>query len=753
MTRVRLTGILLAGLIATPALAARHVRVVLDLSQSMQRNDPGRLAILSTALLHDLARPNTTTGDSFEVIPFDLDWQWKDPTAAPPVSRHPRIRAERGRRPEFLRALQALPYQARMTYFYPGIAAALADLEQTRTEAYDVRAIVLVTDGVPEKPTRDAELQRIRDELAPRLDEHRIRLYVLAFGSEADRNRDFFAGMVRSPKGASLGEFFVDAQGTQLLSYMLEIFSRSFGFSPDGARGLPGTSTLDLDAGITPEQVAVAVFSARSQPPRLTVKPPQGGSVNRPESVESASTKGGSYSLLWVFSPSQGQYGIDSDALGGSVAVLRPTRLTLEIQAAPPHHQVERVLAGTPVPMRVLVRSPTGAQGDPGPVDLSFRTFGDRILRPGGTDLSYAWETERSAPPAGSGTVTAQGRVYDIVAEFREHPETPSTVYAGYLEVEARRGEAVVGKLAGDQAHRVEVHPPLSISPLPLSAYASSSALQRRQQACTHFTFHQNSGHLPHAGRPLYAVRAVLVPADPSAADRELHEASFTLDGLPLELSGKGSAQTGAWYKGRSLGPAELLGDHEVCVRIGKPTAGDPARPSELTLAATLLEDPYDEFKVVQPFTLKVPVSPPTFLERWRFAFIGGLTALAVLALLWYLRDRPALPPDLGYAVGREGSTIPLAAHTLDPRSAVARLLGLMASSAVLAPGEDRLLGRIRPAAADLFRFDPAHGVEVEPMERQEEIAARRGVATLAVHRLYRLRSDRGSYLFRMEYR
>jgi len=750
MKRRLLVALLLVA-VAMPAAAARHVRVVLDLSRSMRNNDPGRLAILSTLLLHDLARPNTTTGDTFEVIPFDLAWQWPNPAAPPPVSRQARIAAQSGRRADFARALLALPYDAKMTYFYPGIAAALEDLEQVNGGAYDIRTIVLITDGVPEAPTRDAELQHIRNELAPRLEQEGIRLYVLAFGGEADTNRDFFNSMVRSAQGTQLGDYFVDPHGTQLLSYMLEIFSRSFGYSRDTAHPLPGTSALDLELRTTPEQVAVTVFSARPQPPQLRLTPPPGGSVNSAEGVQSAGVNGGSYSLAWVWSPNAGSYGFASDVSSGSVAVLRPTRLTLDIVPAPPHKQAERALAGTPFPLRVIVRSPTGAQGDPGPVDLSFRTFGPRVQK-AGEPPSYEWDNPRSAPPAGPGVATPQGRTYDIVADFRENPKDPSKVYAGYLEVEARRGAAVVGARIGPRAHRVEVHPLLSISPLPLSDYASSNALERGQQACAQFTFHLNAGRLPHTERPRYPIRAALI-ADPALLERELHEASFMLDGQTLEVEGKPGAQQGAWFKGRTLAPNELLGPHEVCVKIGKPAAGDLSRPLQLTVAATLLEDPYDEFRAVQPFTLKVLVSPPTFLERWRVVFLATMVLLGVGGLLWYLRDRPAVPSDLGYAVGREDSTAPLASRDLDERPTLARLLGLTGESVVVAPGEDRALGRVRPVDAELYQLRPARGVHVEPVNGDEQVALNRGLATLAVNCLYRLRSERGSYLFRLEYR
>jgi hypothetical protein len=245
----------------------------------------------------------------------------------------------------------------------------------------------------------------------------------------------------------------------------------------------------------------------------------------------------------------------------------------------------------------------------------------------------------------------------------------------------------------------------------------------------------------------------VLVPVNPAVLDRELSQASFTLDGLPLEVEGKPGAQPGAWYKGRPLAPSELLTNHDLCVRIGKPTAGDPSAPVELTVAATLLEDPYDEFRVIQPLTLKVLVSPPTFLERWRLALLAAGVLLTVSALLWYFRDRPVFPADLAYALGREDSSAPLSPRPLDERSPLARLLGRAGESIVIAPGDDWPLARIRPVDDKLFQLRPSRGVHVESIDRDESIPLQGGLATLAVHRTYRLRSDRGSYLFRMEYR
>jgi hypothetical protein len=643
-----------------------------------------------------------------------------------------------------------------MTYFYPGLLAAIQDLEGTRGGANDARAIVLLTDGVPELPTRQRELQLVESELAPRLARGGIRLYVIAFGDEADRNRNFFERIVRAPDGTPLGEYFVDAQGRDLLAYMLLVFSGSFGYQADTAHRLPGTAALDLEAATTPEKVAIVVLCPSRQPPRLRLTPPPGGGrVNAPGGVTSASEAGGSYSLSWVLSPHRGDYRLDSDADPGSVALLRPTRLALEILPAPPHRQSERAIAKTPFPLSVRVKSPTGAMGDPGPVDLSFRTFGARLA--GGARLEdYAWKSDIGAPPAGTGTPTPQGRLYTIVTEFREDPQHPEQAYAGYLEVEARKGGAVVGALAAEHAHRVEVHPWLSIVPFPRSSYlakdASIRALGRRDGACTSFSLTLNAGRLPHPDRPKYPLRAALAVADPAVVGRELNQAVFTLDGHQLDFISRPSSQPGSWSLGHTLDERQLLGEHELCLRVGKPTAADPSHPVELSLQLTLLEDPYDDFGVIQAHTLKAAIAPPTFYEKRQPLFAATMALLALLGLLWYLRDRPRFPADLRYALVHEGSTSPLVAQPMKDSPVSARLLGLSAELPVVAASEDLLLGRVKAIDQDLYQLRPTRGVQVEPVGREEVIRFHRGLATLAVHRTYRLRSASGSYLFRLEY-
>ena len=725
------------------APAGSHVRVVLDVSLSLSRpppgNDPDRLAILATLLLYDLAKPNKVRGDRFVVIPFDRNWRWRRPEDPPPESRRRRIEARPGRRAQFVRALNALAYDARMTYFYPGLKAAIEDLKSTPGGDYDVRTIVLITDGVPEEDTRERERIMIREDLVPALKKHDIRLYILAFSDQAYNNRDFLREMVLSPD-----DVLVDPDGSQLLENMIKIFSHSFGYTAEKSRALPRVPPQDLHGGIAPERVAVVVFAKRpSRSPQLDLVPPVSGQLNAPDGVQSARETGASYSMMWVLSPDTGRYELKTDVTGGLVAVLRPTRLKLAVQpSAPDTTQTGKTMAETPFPLRVLVKSPLTTAGVPPPVKLSFQPFGKRV------GAGYSWFGHKGAPVGAGMLVPPDGRAYAIRPEFPGNPADPGRVYVGWLEIEVRRGAAVVGQKTGNQAHRVEVHPYLSITPNPLSDYAARQPLKAGENGCTPFFLDLDSGLLPHPNKPEYVVQALLEP-DPALLDQELRRAVFTLDDKRLEIRDRITALPGEWYKGWLLNKDQLLGKHELCVRVGKPTRGSPYSPLDIPLNITLREPPYDDFQVIKPFTLRLLLDDPPPFDRT--PFIVALLALSgLLALLWYLRHRPTLPDDLGYVLIREGSS-PTAMSPLESGSWLARLAGLTASRPLIAEGREEPLAWVRPVDGELFQVRPASGVFVEDFAG-DTVLLERGLATLAVQRSYRLRTDQDNYLLRLGY-
>ncbi|MCG8460906.1 MAG: VWA domain-containing protein [Holophagales bacterium] len=453
---------------AAPGHAGEHVRVVLDVSKSMRKTDPGGLAKLSTVLLYDLANPDLSLDDSFEVLPFHPSRKWTSPRDPPPREIGRRLRPSDAGRSAFATAIRGLGYDADWTYFYPGLRSAIEDLEGTPLDS-DVRVVVIVTDGLPEAPTRAEEAGRIRAELQPRMVSSRIWLYVLAFGSEASANRDFFERLVRTDAGETLGEVFVDATGDGLLGHMLELFSHAFGYTQDPPRPVALRVPVDLEGGTTPASAVAVVYTPDPAPPSLRLTAPAAAPrpPTSPDGVETASDAGASYALEWVLSPHPGEHELRTDARVGTVAVLRPTRLRLEVRP-PAGAQALRTMAATPLPLEILVSPPGGAQGDPGEVQLAFRPHGPRTGSDPETGASlYAWDGREGAPPSGPSKRVAEGRVYAIEAVFEREPPPEEPFYAGYLEVEARRGAALVGALAGIEAHRVEVFPRVRIVPSP----------------------------------------------------------------------------------------------------------------------------------------------------------------------------------------------------------------------------------------------------------------------------------------------
>src|SRR5262249_20082462 len=139
----------------------------------------------------------------------------------------------------------------------------------------------------------------------------------------------------------------------------------------------------------------------------------------------------------------------------------------------------------------------------------------------------------------------------------------------------------------------------------------------------------QHKSDLPHRERPEYPIQAVLASPDPAVFDRELRQASFTLDGQPLEPASRPASPSGKWRKGWTLTRRGFVGEHPVCVRVGRPAAGAAVTPLELPLAFPLRDGPYDVSHGVDAFTLKVLIAPPAGIERWRAFLLRGSAILA----------------------------------------------------------------------------------------------------------------------------
>ncbi len=711
----------LAGV--TPLYASDHIRVVLDISGSMATNDKPRLATLAAMLLHDLADPNPPLGDSFQIIPFHRTVSWASGGPAPTEIGTRIVR--QASRDAFLSAVKRLQYDGKTTYFYPGLRAAIADLESAAMEQYDRRVVVLITDGVPLGSTRAEEAQRIKDELLPRYLKAGVRLCILAFGGEAANNRDFFSGLVTAD------DLFLDPTGAELLENMARIFSRTFGYTFSPPTSFVGSmATLDLEGHQAANRVAVIAYRRDKSVPAIKVNP----SPHVPDGTQQAEEAGSSYSLRWVLDPVPGSYRFQSDPLGGMLAVLRPTQLAIEVRPGAARRPTDSAIGNTPMSLDLVVSPDNGPRGDPGAdVNVSYRVCGPR------EGQGYSWcET---AVGAGTGTPAPDGRVYSVEPLFSREPDATSEFYRGHIEVTVMRRDALVGSLRQDRAHQVTVYPFIRLTPQPAGADlvidGAVKALTRGERGCARFTF-ERSGALPHPSRPQYNLRAVL---DASlAGDRRLVGATFTLNGRSLDVAAGGSPIPAAWLAGQALTDRELLGDHEFCVQLGKPREG--ANPMTVPVQFTLLEQPYEAYPTVGPFAATVRVATPGWIERWGATLAIAATGLLLLGLWWYGRNRPYLPRDLRCAVG-------LDENQLLPRAlGKGSLLSTMAGRSPWRPiraENDLLLGWVRPQSEGLYDFRPLAGVTLGGS------AGRSG--PLQVHLPYQATTADGvRYWFRVEF-
>ena len=725
----------LALLAAAPACASSHVRVILDTSGSMVDNDKPRLAVLSTLLLFDLTKPNLSRGDSFAVLPFDRNLpKW---TSGPPPTPHaPWIRAERDKRSEFQNALKAVVYNAQRTYYFPFLKAAIDDLEN-QGSPNDRRMIVLVTDGLPEDP-HDG-LDRIRTELAPQLLREKIKLYILALGPQANSKRDDIHNALGGP---AVGEMFPDPDGSQIPENMMKIFSRSFGYtgSPGGINS--SSVDIDLEGSQTADRVAVVVYWRNPAQPSVQVRTGNDNDVNNPEGVQGGEVQGSSYAMRWVLSPQPGRHKILTNAMNGRFVVLRPAELILEIQPQDPNGQIYSAIADPErgFPLRVVVRAASGNRGAIGPVQLSFQVHGPKDpSKPSG----YAWDDFPSGPSSERTDRTSDTSIFDIAPRFRD-PAQSESFYDGYITVEVRRGDAVIGSLTGDQAHHVTVYPYMHLDVRPPGALAKVNGLQRalgrHELGCATFQL-ELRGKLPHADQPVYALRAVIDPALHSAP--ELNGAEYTLDNETIRYGNDPGRRPGSWFSGRRLTKAQLLNDsHTVCVLLGRPRSVDRSQPVELKLLFSVIETPYDLDSTVNPFTLRVLVGPPTWIEK-NGARLSLALGLALLLLhLWYARFRPTVPANLQVASGKPLSS----PGPLGEGSVLRRWLGLTVEKPVLADHGSYTLGWVYPVNEELYYFRPASGISVVDPGYLD------GNMVVSVNRIYEVGSARGNYQFRLQY-
>lgn len=290
--------------------AAADVRVIFDVSGSMQDNDPERLSASALELLASLL-PEGSRGGL-----WTFGERVENPLPVGPVDRRWRERARS-------LAPSLVDYQQ-----YTDIEAAIRAASE---EPGGKRHLILLTDGVIDlapaggnKSARDARSrQTLLDELAPALAERGVTIHAIAFSPQAD------LGLVERLAQASQGLAALAQTPEDLLRSFLDIFERIF-----------PTDQVPLSDNRFPIDPEVEAFSALlfhepGSPPTVLVGPD--GRRYTPDNLPEGASwqRQPRFDLITVPSPEEGEWRIEGDLAPDSrVSVVSPLVLhTSELPA------------------------------------------------------------------------------------------------------------------------------------------------------------------------------------------------------------------------------------------------------------------------------------------------------------------------------------------------------------------------------------------------------------------------------------
>ena len=717
--------ILSAALAATPQ---KHVRIVLDISGSMNTHDPDRLAPVATMLLYDLVWPEAINQDSFSVIPFNpaADWSWTPGGAPPSAAGTPII--WQGSREPFSQALEAISYNGKNTLYFPGIQQAIQDFRTLPTGGVQQRVLVLVTDGLPEQ--EEEEITYFRRQIGPDLRALDIDLYVLAFGG-AYQSPFFDRLLAPLSDGIPLGAVMSDPDGSGLMTRMITLFEQSFGYSSTpyeraGDRGY----TVDLENGESPDRVAAVAWHCQHTPPILSF---QNTSLNVGYQALANHRDGRcSYGMQWLMRPSPGLAIAQTPAT--DLVVLRPRAWYIRDQS-----RVRSVVAERPTEMafEVLPRAGRGAIQD---VRFQFVRHAE------------ADSGNPEGPLNNQGNRTANGQ------EFRIRPTWPDRdgrVYEGRLEVFAYSQQGIHTAPITQDAFQLRIYPDLRLqpedesgNPFVVMSEPGQAALQNGDRICRNFRL-KPVKTFPILPEPRLPLRIWLAPST-NAGVGVLRDVTVTLDDHLLrhsDMRGPGRAARPEaehnWYDGRSMSQEEILAVHRLCIEVSGVHQGGTIK---FPLYIEMNQPPYNSYPdMIPPLEIQLTLREPSLLQR--FGACLGLSILSLLGLLtaWLGRFTPDLPPDMEVEVEEGGipRRTPISAS-----EGWRRLFGLRSMYPLSTP-QDQLLGQLCPLRQhekQLFIFLPL-GAVVEGEESKD------GSYVLESGRSYILHVQNRSLRLRISYR
>lgn len=266
------------------AEAISDVRVLIDVSGSMKKNDPANLRTPAVKMLVGLMPENTRSGIwtfgryvNMQVKLGQVNKQWKQQAM---------LEAER------------IHSRGLFTNIEDALKAASADWQQPDPR-YD-RHIILLTDGMVDI-AKDARLneqsrQRILDDILPRLETADATIHSIALSENTDET------LLSTLSGATKGSFVQTNDAEQLQKVFFRLFEKSV--KPDTLPLEDNKFTVDKHVS----DITVLVFLAEDSPPtQLTLPDGQSWSKEKhPDNVSWHHDKG--YDLITVKAPADGEW-------------------------------------------------------------------------------------------------------------------------------------------------------------------------------------------------------------------------------------------------------------------------------------------------------------------------------------------------------------------------------------------------------------------------------------------------------------
>ena len=410
------------------AATTRHVTImILDMSGSMQQNDPQGLRCSAANAFIDLSR----AGEYIGVVGLDNN-------NATTESRHNFLAAQSWATPTQMDVVAArhqleaaITSKSRncapdgTTPTYDALDTALNMLKQATQGQQNISgSVILLTDGIP-FPNPDEQVADINSELLPQFKQNNWPIDTIALGSDMS-----FRGFLQAVSTTTLGKFYDDAKGDvpgvsplNIALFFLDIFARRTGHTVSS-----DIKPTTLDGGLSRANFSVIDFTQnlnvvviKDQPnTTVTLKQPDGSVITATGSTLISTDP--HYFIFSIDQPQSGQWELDVSG-SGQFEMYSLKESSFEVSIASPSAQRTVYPLGQPIPIIACLLN----NGNPITDATGFTLIGNLVYGSDTTQGQYQ-QALRFQPQSGSHCNGA--------TEYQASPTVPYAAPAGTYNIQ-----------------------------------------------------------------------------------------------------------------------------------------------------------------------------------------------------------------------------------------------------------------------------------------------------------------------------